>query len=219
MPTIAYIPEKYEEGFKKMASMETSAFDNLVSALSSISLFPSIKSLIGEIAKVKNLNTNDLAEIFVSAGSLCPLVEKISIEEIVNDISSVVKSKNLVPETSIDNLKKVLGFLLSNDKLYYAAKTYSLLTEYGNIFLSARIVTDVRPVFGYDVNETPKGALIIHNLHLHYQADEESDHKDIYLALDAADIKSLKEALERAENKEKNLKLLLKGVSLQLLNE
>ncbi len=74
-------------------------------------------------------------------------------------------------------------------------------------------------MFDISLQDTPKGAMIIHNLHIHYQADEEGDHKDMFIALDSEDLKNLKEAIERADKKQISLQAVLKKADITNLNE
>jgi hypothetical protein len=91
-------------------------------------------------------------------------------------------------------------------------KAMGVLTDQDHLFLHARIMTDVRPVFN-ERGDSVDAAVIVHNLRIHYSVD--SDHKDIYFAMDTNDIQSLRAALDRADVKAKCLQGLLKtsGVS------
>jgi hypothetical protein len=58
-------------------------------------------------------------------------------------------------------------------------------------------------------DEEPYGAVIVHLLKLSYH--EDGDHKEFFVALDDADLKHLKEVIERAERKAKTLRGKLKA--------
>jgi hypothetical protein len=91
-------------------------------------------------------------------------------------------------------------------------KAMGVAADQDHIFLHARILTDIRPVFN-NKGDSVDAAVIVHNLRIHYGQD--SDHRDFYVALDTNDIQSLREALDRADTKAKCLQGLLKtsGVS------
>jgi len=91
-------------------------------------------------------------------------------------------------------------------------KALGVLVDQDHAFYHARILTDIRPVFN-DKGDSVDAAVVVHNLRIHY--GENSDHKDFYVALDASDIQSLREVLDRADAKAKCLQGLLKtsGVS------
>jgi hypothetical protein len=91
-----------------------------------------------------------------------------------------------------------------------AAKAGYVLTQHERIFVKARILTDVRPIFHSNVSEKPGSALIIHMLQM-TQRDNQDPHKveDLYFALDSNDISSLKALLDRALQKEETLRALM----------
>ena len=220
MAEITYIPDRYKDGFKKMASLEKEVFANIEEGLSYTSLTLTISSLAEKVAKLKNLDTSEVKEIFLSAGSLIPFLDKkIEVKEIVKDIAVLALENKIVDPENIETLKLRLTTLLNNEQVYYASKSSVVLTEHGNVFIQARVLTDIRPIFSINVQETPKAGMIIHNLHIHYQGDQEGDHKDLFLALDSKDIKSLKDSLIRAEQKESALQKLYDKIGMANLNE
>jgi hypothetical protein len=209
MPKINFIPERYEEGFKKISSIDEELFKDINDGLSSSPLMASLGELSETVAKLKEINENDVSEIFYSAGSLTPFIEtEENLDEMSEDVSTIAIEEQIIDERNKKRFKTRLTSLLRNKQLFYASKVNGLLTEYGNVFLQSRIVTDIRPVFGINPNDVPEAGIIIHNLHIHYQDDSEGAHKDFYIALDTNDIKNLKAALIRAEAKEKSLQLL-----------
>jgi hypothetical protein len=221
MPEISTIPKRYIEGFKRIASCDPKAFAAVVEGISYTSLVSSISKLADNVAKVnKNLDAADLHKMFVSIGSLVPFLDtETTIEKIVKDLSKIAIDEDIIDKEHVDDFTKKVHSLLSAQQIYYAAKASDIATEYSNVYLQAKIVTDVRPVFGVDITEFPKAAMTLHNLHLHYISDIEGDHKDIFIALDSKDIKALKELLIRAENKEKTLLEIYSKAKIINLNE
>lgn len=209
MPKIKFIPERYEEGFKKISSIDEELFKDVIEGLSSSPLVSSLGELSENIAKQKKINDNDISEIFYSAGSLTPFIEtEENLDEISEDVSTIAIEEQIIDERNKKKFKTRLNLLLRSKQLFYASKVNGLLTEYGNVFLQSRVVTDIRPVFGINPNDVPEAGIIIHNLHIHYQDDSEGAHKDLYIALDSTDIKNLKATLIRAEAKENSLQIL-----------
>jgi hypothetical protein len=92
-----------------------------------------------------------------------------------------------------------------------ATKAYDLQTEGERTFCDARILTDLRPVFGKDIASGPAGMVIIHRLKLGYH-NSEGEHRTFYIALDAEDLVTLKKAIDRAELKARSLKSIVKDV-------
>lgn len=218
MPLINGIPDKYLPGFEKLSALENAEFENIKEGLSYTSLTSSLKKLADKIVEVKKVNLSDLQQILTSIGSILPYMERLEVRgEVIEDIANIGEQKGFIKDKN--TFVERLTFLFSNTQIYYASKARELASEYGNIYIDSRLVSDIRPVFGINLEESPKGGMIIHNLHLHYQADVEGDHKDIFLALDAKDVKELKEILIRAEAKEIVLKKIMEKSGLTNLRD
>jgi hypothetical protein len=89
-----------------------------------------------------------------------------------------------------------------------AAKTGPVLTEHERIFVSARVLTDIRPIFHPNLSEKPNAAVIVHMLRIVTRDIFSSQYVE-YFALDANDIRLMKNIMERAIRKEETLKTLL----------
>lgn len=221
MPLVSFIPRRYEEGFKELAQLDDKIFSSIQDGLSSALLTSSTEKLAVKVGNLKDLDSDSIQGIFYSVGGLIPLLEDgTNVDEIVEDVASISQiGENAIEIKDIPKFKERLKILLTDGKIYYAAKARDLLTESGNVFLSCRIVTDIRPVFDLDLDKPPEAGFILHNLHIHYQADAAAPHLDIYLSLDSNDVQTLIEVLMRAENKEQSLQLLLKKAGMTNLND
>jgi hypothetical protein len=102
-------------------------------------------------------------------------------------------------------IEKHLSNILSLDQsLGVTSKALDLMTEQHNLFLDANVLTDIRPVFGPNADDTPLASTLFHTLKIHYH--EDSSHKEIFIALDSIDLKKLQDVLQRAILKEVSLK-------------
>lgn len=218
MPRIARIPEQYQRGFVHLYSIDDESFLLLVDALakSGLAFGPS------NLARKIDFGSKDpgvFTEIFLSVGSLIPVRERNTrtSEEIVDDICDLLRINQQIDfknDSDVKKYKRRLVTLLENEQLLYSSKSVELATDYENIFISSKVTTDIRPVFGKNIGDNPKAALIVHNLQLHYHVGEEDEHRDLYVALDATDIKNLQEVLSRALEKENTLAKLLEASSI-----
>lgn len=240
MPAISSIPEEYKGGFRDIFLLGENDFNSIVEGLNSIPLTSSIKKLAVAATKFKPSIHDDVANMFVSIGSLTSLIEKgASIEEISHDIcialsdelqAAIESSDKVIVDNINEDLKGILGeagkqrlierlsILLKTERLYYAAKANNLMYEYQNVFIQAKLASDIRPIFNIDIEKAPIAGLIIHSLHIHYKADRESEHRDIFIALDSEDLQSLKETLIRAEKKQKSLGSIFKNSGIEHIN-
>jgi hypothetical protein len=121
-------------------------------------------------------------------------------------------------ETEWDSLAACLVQALGLHKtLGLSAKAIHLLGDNEHSFHRARIVTDIRPVFGEDAAQGPSAAVIVQLLNLTYFAEDGSH--SITIALDEQDLDNLGRALERAQNKYRALKKTLSEAKITLLGE
>jgi len=134
-------------------------------------------------------------------------------DQIAESLASVKSEKFSMKKEDQKILKDRLVRIFDGRKgLDITKKAMSVVVDQNHIFLHARIMTDIRPVFNKKADSVD-AAVIVHNLRIHYGVD--SDHKDFYVALDTSDIQSLRDVLDRADAKAKCLQGLLKtsGVS------
>ncbi len=154
----------------------------------------------------------DIAAVCRAALALYPLKEKgnlsaIQLAEVVGSFVALKSKPDSFAPAKKDVLVKRLTSLLDNDaSLGVTAKASDVMTEHERIFCEARILSDIRPVFSGDP-ATASAAVIIHNLQLGFHS--EGKHHEIYVALDTADIQTLKDVLVRAEKKTAALEVIL----------
>lgn len=87
--------------------------------------------------------------------------------------------------------------------------------DYDRVFRDARILTDIRPVFGMDPTAGPLAGIVIHTLRIDYH--EAGDHPSFHVALDTGDLRRPWELVERAIKKEASLKTEIEKTSMKYL--
>jgi hypothetical protein len=117
------------------------------------------------------------------------------------------------------------GFLLAalslERTLGTAVKAGVVQTQHERIFCDARIMTDIRPIFHFDVSEKPESALLIHMLRITQRNSRDSGGRatdDLYFALDTNDIKVLESIVDRALEKEKTLRSSMASAGITVLD-
>lgn len=112
------------------------------------------------------------------------------------------------PDNNWEPIRNSLAAILSLDKTVgVIAKGFGVVSEFERLFESARVVTDLRPVFGDKVTDRPVALAVVHELRVKYYAADGS--KEFFVSLDSSNIKLLREAMERALQKEDTLKALV----------
>lgn len=223
MPIVKAIPEKYKRGYELLHEIDRQTFEAIVEGLSLTALSAYLTRVIENVVAVKSLDHDMVQSILFSIASLASGLEEGHSEyKIAEDVFNVILTRGYfswADDNSKGEFVERVATLLKSKQIYYAAKSNQLLYEYQNVLLGARIVSDVRPVFDTNLDGAINAGMIIHNLHLHYQKDEESPHTDIFLALDLEDIKSLQEVLARAEKKELAIRAFIDKAGLTNLTE
>ena len=218
MSLLTVIPEQYKKGFQILASLEDREFESIKEALALTSLVSSFKALAKKVQPIEGELQDKILKMFLSVGSLVKYLESENQKnEFVSDISNLALEDKLI-ENEV-SFKERMSFLIDSKQIYYASKAKDLTSGHGNVFLESKILTDIRPVFGIDVDSSPIAGMVFHHLHLHFRADHEAPHKDLYLTLDSNDLTSLKEAIERAEKKEYSLQSVFKNTGMTNLND
>ena len=212
------IPEPYRLGVSVLANLPESSYNEILHALSRApSSFVNPRELVAWVmSEAKGVSPSELTKLVSTLTSLYRLRSRqqgTSIETLANDVAIAARDiPNLKVAEGVD-LASRLSALLALDSLNtIALKAKELQEESERTYCGARIITDVRPVFGESLDDSPT-MIIVHTLKLGFH-DSTPGHKDIYVALDASDIAALRKTLERAEEKAKKLKIMLEAAKL-----
>ncbi len=175
------IPEPYESGLATIVGLSDDSVSELVSALRTIpaKLFP--YTLAHEISpNVQSIPVDDLREVIETLQSLY-------LTKVYHEVPANVMADDIAEEI----LAKALGILRNNQ----------------NVFHEARIISEIRPVFGSNVEEPPPAAVLLHMLNITCHGTD--GHKEFFIALDTDDIEVLRDVIDRAETKAESLKVML----------
>ena len=93
-------------------------------------------------------------------------------------------------------LEPKLTKLLDIDNVRIVVKALDLTYEYANLLQSARIVTDIRPIFTND-DKKIAGTIISHTLRIYYGSSSKENH-NLSITLDIDDVKDLLKSCKRA---------------------
>lgn len=139
----------------------------------------------------------DFAEV------ICETMEESDVEEL-----------EFSDEVDRDHFKANLISLLGAESLDIAARAIDLLYEHERtIHGLARVLTDVRPVFGVNPEDPPRGAVVTHTLKVSYHEGARREIKEFFIALDTDQLDELIGVLARASLKAESLKRFLGGTT------
>lgn len=197
--------------------MSPAEFDALADALAEATPVLRPESLAASIAStVSSLSEPALTELFSALTSLTGLgrLQNATVEEIAERLAA---SEDLeTPKEERDRFAGRVAQTLDSRTVRILGKAVDLGTEHDKVFVGARVLTDVRPIFGEDAAQPPEGAVLSHTLKLEFVHDE-GTLGNAYVVLDNEDLQALRKALERAEAKAETMKQVLGKMDLQYL--
>jgi hypothetical protein len=110
---------------------------------------------------------------------------------------------------------RIAKIFSSDQVLQLNTKAISVMTDHDSLFLTAKILTDTRPVFNDDGSKLEAMA-IVHMLRIHFEHNQK--HRDFFTALDSADLKTLRRVIDRAERKAHVLQETLRAANIVYLD-
>jgi len=227
MPSItrhAETQETHFNAFSVISDMTDEVFTSLVTAFEKTQPILNPNFLALKIAEeVKALTTEQLSDITTTIISLISVLlrNKVPVDNLIVFILNNLplgdddRFKNF--QAKEEAFKHKLNILLSINNLHLLAKAIDLMREYDNIFSNARVVSDIRPIFDFGVDDTDPALVgIVHNLKLTYLNNGQL--KEFFLALDDSDLQVLTKSLSRATQKAEKLREIANKTNLKLIS-
>lgn len=205
------IPESIQVGLRLFRTLDRSVVEQLFGALSEEPPRIGVNRLVDSVtAKLRTLPKEDLTKLVSAILGLHSglRITKLSQEDF---LQAVVDSEELaVPNEEKSAFKTRLKQCLELPSVAITSKVNDVRTDHEHTFRAARILTDLRPIFGYDNVESsvgkPAAAVISHMLKIEYMEGHEL--KEMFFALDVQDVADLRAVLRRADAKGIALKAL-----------
>ena len=214
------VPERHRVGLEELSRLPDESIGPLVSALRELPLKPFSRARLLEVIKKSIADVEDVKveELVDALGALYMVLAstELTASELVPDVVDALSVETALDPTQLDRLALRLLELLSIDRLGLIAKASSLLSDYEHDLCQARIFTDIRPVFGESVDESPAAAVIVHTLRIKYHRGGQIE--DFYVSMDSADLGVLKDLIERAESKTEAMKAVLHKADILHVN-
>jgi len=222
LASLIKIPPKYREVLIGIATLSNAAVKELASVLGTAgAALTSREEASSFAAQLKVITAKEGVEIIEALLPLYMLKGSStkSTDEFVEDIIASLKigtdTEKKLTQKKVTALTDRLTKLLGLEAIDISAKALSVLLEQQHSFTSARILTDIRPVFDHDTSKPLAGAVLIHNLKIEYM--ESGEEKEFFVALDKRDIQLLIDVLIRAQQKESSIKLFLDQSNLNCI--
>jgi hypothetical protein len=210
------IPKQYQDGLQKLVELENEQAERLIAALRNEEPALLRRDFVSRVAShIADVDRSNLWNMMDSLFFLCSM-RGVSEDPTSEFAQAISESSDLtVSAETGERFKGFLSQILDIASVPLTAKANDILAESEHILYNARILTDIRPIFGKDESAEPDAAMIVHILKVHY--DDNGEHKDFFLTLDSDDIEMLQYLLFRASEKEKSLRSFLDKSQLRYL--
>jgi hypothetical protein len=194
--------------YTKFKTYKPLKFDEKIQPIEEIKDFPEIFDIIVVIYRLYHELLED---------QIIEDIDDFTIQ-LSNDFIKQIKSEIIEDfDTKIDSFKQFFKELVTLDTpVFYFQKAINLLRERSKLILKTRIISDIRPIFKEETIDSPNYCLITHNLRIQYSKETKFNPKRVFFALDHQDLINLQKQIERALEKEEELKKLCQKVGLEI---
>lgn len=146
--------------------------------------------------------------------------ESSSVEVARSLVKNMMDTEVLDTDTTSEEQKRFESYiseLLSfSDTIGLASRASNVFVDHERPFASVRFLSDIRPIFpADDVAGGPRAAAIVHQLRIRYRHNGEME--DMSFALDASDLCTLKNEVERAMMKHHKLVEVLQNADIPVV--
>src|SRR5580658_8161279 len=167
------IPQRYIPQIDKLRNLSDSAIDELVQALAASPVLPHADDMTSQIAgHVPSIPIEDLGGIVDAIYALYHVREysEFSQSGFLKELIEGVRepTKPLIEIGDIPRIRERFQRLLNIGTLNTISKAITLQRDGERLYCNAKIVSDIRPVFGPNVKSQPVAAIVTHTLRLEY---------------------------------------------------
>jgi len=206
------IPPQFRAALSALAELDSKRVQDLLSGLAAAGFFKSIVELEELMSAEFGEGAPDAVAALLSLAGMARSIEPGVIA------AGASQASNLPVEDGLRNqLRENLQALLESPEIYSTAAAVDLLTQHATNYRGSRIVTDIRPIFSRDVGEPPTGVVISETLELQTW-DRDGANKTLHIAMDDADLRELRDTVERALAKSETLRRTLNQQHISVFN-
>ncbi|MEO5360794.1 MAG: hypothetical protein H7843_10175 [Nitrospirota bacterium] len=213
------ITEELISDLKTFIDLDDKDVQLIVSGLSLLEPLPIVPSVLqAKIESVFHSQPEKSTSTYRLLMSLCNTSIKADVSEeglFESLLNSIEEAGELLSKDEVAKLKDkapTIQKLISLPAIWNVVKGLDLSTDYVNLFQSARINTDIRPLFNKGADEI-QGAIISHTMRLTFDTVEGM--KSLSIAMDDRDIVKLSKQCERAITKAMTAKNFMQKSNIQ----
>lgn len=224
MPGEVTIPRVHRAALAQLLTLPESTSTALVTALQTASPSLLLGTVARRLAATLAIPVDDMSKILFMLASMYLTSRSASHTQEDFPAEIIASARELSEFKSGDiewtHAQKLLSDLLACDRsLGITAKALGVTSDYEKTFSRARILTDMRPIFGEKVEDPPAAAMIVHTLRITYHTPQTNDTPSaFYISLDAKDLMELQKQITRALAKEQTIAKTLSSINLPVLS-
>ena len=208
----SFIPNNDRPVLALLARLSDDQASNLLLALNTASEGLSRADLLVHVVNnAQSVESNEIKDILRTVRQIAVAKENLEVSahvfaaDVAEEMGKIEEDGFRLDQTEQIQLKDRLTVLTETTAIEFYSKTRSLRQDRENGYCRARIITDLRPVFGSDVYQSPKAVLVMHTLRITYHHGHQGKLQDLFLTLRSTDLDNLSELIERAKSKAESL--------------
>ncbi len=193
------IPKKFSDAIRAIAELSNEQAKQIGDKLVELELTPpgSVDILLNLVNSDAEYQIDrDALSLLLSLHSAVLETENLSVDRLASDLGTRAKDDQIIEESSVENFVSNLPHLMRHDScVRVLAKALLLSNKYSNLFDSAEIITDMRPVFVRKAGGSHP-SIIKHIVKLSYWRNEKKE--DVSLAFDVSELRELVDHIEKS---------------------
>ncbi|MBE9236264.1 hypothetical protein IQ227_09525 [Anabaena aphanizomenioides LEGE 00250] len=220
------IPEEFKPGFKLLISIDEKTLQGFIDAFQQaqpLQINDLVSAVTSRVNTLTKKEVKDVIETLISIHNLRDYLQEnndASTDEVVAKISQAVENDEeveITKEQKQEFERRLVTFLDFDSILNFTSKAIEVIRDHERLFQNSRIHTDMRPVFESDLEDSTAAVAIVNMLKIEY-VDLDGKH-EFFVALDANDLKQLREQLDIADRKVKAIESMLNKANIPYLND
>ncbi len=203
-----FLADSQRNALARLGQVDEAQAAKLVAVFDGLRAYLTVDAL-GREAIQAAPSLEDVDDIVVTLLGLTTEIRHLPAEEIAQLLHDALDADALGgAAVDVDRVVEVVARLTSTRALRTSANAHEVLAQHDRNFQSARIFTDLRPLFDTNPEQPPSGAVIVEMLQLEtWSGDGQTE--TVRVAMDRTDLLELRAVIERAIKKTDSLRRLM----------